>query len=85
MKHEVRWIPPEFVDATGFSGAEYDQVIVFRDPKKFFETLDANPQMEAIIGADSGTKANFPNVYIAGVRANLHEERTAARRSAIQK
>ena len=60
------------IDSYGFAGAAYNQVIVIRDEKAFFEILAANPHMEGIVGADEETRENFPGVYIAGIKASLH-------------
>lgn len=62
------------IDSYGFAGAAYNQIVVIRDEKSFFEILAANPHMEGIVGADEETRENFPGVYIAGIKSRLHRD-----------
>lgn len=62
------------VDSYGFAGLAYNQIIVFKDAKTFLQTLEANPHMEGIIGADEESRRNFPGVYIAGIKSQYHRD-----------
>lgn len=72
-------------DSIGIPFWEYSSMILFKDQEKFQLILKANPHMEAIVGGDSETQRNFPGVYLAGIRANSHGDKTAAHHTAIQK
>lgn len=69
----------------GFPGAAYNQVIVFQSEEMLREVLEANPHMEPIIGAGQEMDADFPGVYIAGIRASSQTDSMAADHGAIQK
>ena len=58
------------VDAMGFRVNQYEQIIVFRDQSLFADCVEANGNMEAVVGADPYTQHNFPGIYIAGIKAN---------------
>lgn len=58
----------------GFRPDRYNQIIVFDNEEDFNEIVAANPHMTAIMGADDHTRKNYPGVFIAGVKANSHEE-----------
>lgn len=71
-------------DSVGFSPAEYNQIILFRDERMFLEALTANQNMEAIFGNLEFHKDSFPGVYVAGVKANSPKDRPADNPSATQ-
>lgn len=53
----------------GFSGMVWDTVLVFQTEEAFRKALSGNPNMIPIIGDTDADRNNFPNVYIAGIRA----------------
>lgn len=55
----------------GFNGTVWDTVLVFLDEKSFRQALSGNPNILPIIGDTDADRKNFPNVYIAGIKANL--------------
>lgn len=55
--------------AFGFPGSMYNQIIVFQSAEMLLLAVEANPHMEAIIGGGSKVDADFPGVYIAGIKA----------------
>lgn len=59
--------------AYGFSPNGYNQIIVFDNEEDFNEIVAASPNMTAIMGADDHTRKSYPGVFIAGVKASLHE------------
>lgn len=69
----------------GFSGSAYNQVIVFQNEEDFRMALSANPKMEAIMGDRQKDKEHFPDVYIAGIRANSQTDKSAGHHVATQK
>lgn len=74
------------VNSLGFWGAAYNQVIIFREEEDFNTALSANgPRMEAIIGRDERTRRNFPGVYVAGIKSNLHRDYMEDHPAATQK
>lgn len=54
----------------GFSGSMYNQIIVFQSEEMLRLAVEANPHMEPIIGAGQPEDADFPGIYIAGIKAN---------------
>lgn len=58
------------VESYGFIGAMYNQIFVFRNKADFELVLNANENMEALVGKDEFTSKLFPGVYIAGIRAS---------------
>lgn len=78
-------MPNLTVDAIGFCGLEYEQVIVFRRAESFQQALEANPHMVPIVGALDAQQDTFPGVYIAGIKAREPSERSAGHPAATQK
>lgn len=66
------------INAEGFCGAAYEQIIVFRNREEFLNTVAANRNMEAIIGHRTEDCDNFPGVYIAGIKSSLHRDNSVA-------
>ena len=61
----------------GFSGQAYNQVVVFQSEDMLRAVLEANPNMEPIIGAGQELDTDFPGVYIAGIKASSHRDNKA--------
>lgn len=61
--------------AVGFSGKVWDTVLVFQTEEAFRKALSGNPNMTPIIGDTDADRNNFPNVYIAGIKANSQQEK----------
>ena len=61
----------------GFSGQAYNQIIVFQSEEAMRTVLEKNPHMEPIVGAGKEVDADFPGVYIAGIKASLHKDNKA--------
>ena len=73
------------MSSCGFLGIFYNQIIVFNDEKEFQEIVAANPNMVALVGADSYTKEHFPGVFIAGLKSSLHTDKLEDFHESIQK
>lgn len=69
----------------GFSGSDYNQVIVFQSEEMLRTVLEANPYMEPIIGTGQGMETDFPGVYIAGIKSSLPMDSKVDGHRAIQK
>ena len=59
----------------GISAEGLDQIILFHDRNLMEEVVAANPHMRILIGeAGSYSEKEFPDVYIAAVRATRPTE-----------